>query len=183
MRSYFQRWDCDLEKQAQDSLAKCSLEEKVNAGRNNIAWVLDTITGNRQGSWFQFPLGCPEVLFLTMFMQSTLWLSGQVLWNSLESPSPLMHTTEHCVSSPTWVLSEVLHLHASPWKKSDFKMVHANTTKMGCSYKKCNDQFLVSCLYDKWSVSFCSGRVSPSKLGLVNSSSIHSGFENNSEEF
>ncbi|RCN33851.1 SCP-like protein [Ancylostoma caninum] len=28
-------------------------------------------------------------------------------------------------------------------------MVHANTTKMGCAYKRCGEQFLVTCLYDK----------------------------------
>ncbi|KIH50289.1 hypothetical protein ANCDUO_19633 [Ancylostoma duodenale] len=31
-------------------------------------------------------------------------------------------------------------------------MVHANSTRMGCSYKRCGDQFLVTCLYDNGTI-------------------------------
>ncbi|KAL6740952.1 hypothetical protein Aduo_014255 [Ancylostoma duodenale] len=107
-------WDCELEKKVEESLAKCTLDEKVDAGRNMIQ--LNTNGGT---------------LFDTDFMTIALsnWVAPVKFFGKQEPVNK--YDGMHCQFA---------------------NMVHANTTKVGCSFKRCGENFLFACLYDKCGV-------------------------------
>ncbi|RCN49709.1 SCP-like protein [Ancylostoma caninum] len=105
-------WDCDLEKKAEESLAQCTLNEKVDAGRNMIL-----LNGGTLGDTDYMTIA------LDTWVAPVKFFGKQVPTNKYDGM--------HCQFA---------------------NMVHANTTKVGCSFKRCGDDFLFACLYDKCGV-------------------------------
>ncbi|RCN49706.1 SCP-like protein [Ancylostoma caninum] len=107
-------WDCDLEKKAEESLANCRLDEKVDAGRNMIQ------LNSNEGTLF-------DTDYMTIALSN--WVAPVKFFGKKEPVNA--YDGMHCQFT---------------------NMVHANTTKVGCSYKRCGENFLFACLYDKCGV-------------------------------
>ncbi|KIH52234.1 SCP-like protein [Ancylostoma duodenale] len=151
-------WDCELEKKAEESLAKCTLDEKVDAGRNMIQNSNHQVTVYVYSQDWDCELEKKAEESLAKCTLDEKVDAGRNMIQLNTNGGTLFDTDFMTIALSNWVAPVKFFGKSEPVNKYDgmhcqfANMVHANTTKVGCSFKRCGENFLFACLYDKCGV-------------------------------
>ncbi|EPB71737.1 SCP-like protein [Ancylostoma ceylanicum] len=113
-------WDCEMERKAQQAISNCVSEAVPGSfGQNNIAMSGGSL---------------PDEIFASIAMSNRL---NTVKFFGMNSP----------INEYDGMLCQFANTYAAV--KIAIQMAYSKATKLGCAYKKCSGNFLVTCLYDK----------------------------------